>query len=187
MNNRKSADAIVPHASRGGKGKLGNKLPGDYVAGFVDGEGCFVIVISKHGSKKLGVDARVSFQIELRDDDRAILESIQATLGCGRIYHLSYERYGWKPHAKLMISPIQDIMTKLIPFFQKYPLRAKKRHSFELFCQAAEIVASKRHLTEEGIEDLRNIRKNMNKYSKKSQGSARVRENRSPGRERSKI
>jgi len=40
------------------------KLPGDYVAGFIDGEGCFTITISRHKTKKLGVDARLHFQIE---------------------------------------------------------------------------------------------------------------------------
>lgn len=161
------------------------KLPGDYVAGFIDGEGCFVIVVSKHKTTKLRRDARVSFQIEVRDDDREIIESIQKTLGCGRIYHLSYERYGWKPHVKLMVSRINDLVTKIIPFFARYPLRAKKKHSFELFCQAVSVIEAKRHLTQEGIDELLNIRLRMNKYSKKYQASARVRENRVPSWEKS--
>ena len=52
-----------------GKDSLDGKLPGEYIAGFVDGEGCFTIVISRHPTKKLGVDARLHFQIELRSDD----------------------------------------------------------------------------------------------------------------------
>lgn len=161
------------------------KLPGDYVAGFVDGEGCFVIVISKHKTKKLGFDGRVSFQIEVRDDDLEIIRNIQDTLECGRIHYLSYERYGWYPHVKFMVSAIDDIVNKLIPFFEQYPLRAKKRKSFELFCQAAQVVRDKRHLTIEGIEKLRAIRTKMNKYGKKHQASARVRENRVPRWEKS--
>lgn len=161
------------------------KLPGDYIAGFIDGEGCFVIVVSKHRTKKLKLDGRVSFQIELRDDDYEIIESIQETLGCGRIYHLSYERYGWKPHVKFMISAIKDLHDNLIPFLTKYPLRAKKKHSFALFCQAVDLVYHKRHLTEDGINRLLAIRQKMNKYSKKYQASARVRENRVPRWEKS--
>lgn len=161
------------------------KLPGDYVAGFIDGEGCFTIVISKHKTKKLKVDARLHFQIELRDDDSEILHYIRDTLGCGRLYHLSYERYGWKPHTKFQISPIKDLSDKLIPFLTRYPLRAKKRHSFLLFQKAVKIVLAKEHLTEEGILKLREIRSKMNKYSKKYQASARVRENRVPSGKRS--
>lgn len=159
-------------------------LPGDYIAGFIDGEGCFTITIAKHSTKKLGLDARIHFQIELRDDDLAILQSIQETLGCGRIYHLSYERYGWNPHAELKVSSFPEIVSKLIPFLTKYPLRGKKKFSYQYFLQAVEVFKAKRHLTLEGIEELRLIRQSMNQYSKKYQASARVRENRVPSRER---
>lgn len=161
------------------------KLPGDYIAGFIDGEGCFVIVVSHHMTKKLKRDARVSFQIELRDDDKEILSNIQETLGCGRLYHLSYERYGWKPHIKYMVSAIKDLHDKVIPFLNRYPLRAKKKHSFNMFCKAVDIVYNKQHLTEEGIQAMLDIRQQMNKYSKKYQASARVRENRVPSWEKS--
>lgn len=147
------------------------KLPPDYVCGFTDGEGCFTIVISKHKQKKLGLDARLHFQIELRDDDESILRDIQETLECGHIYHLNYEKYGWHPHVELKVSAIKEIKEKLIPFFKKNQLRGKKRQSFELFVQAAEIFYSKEHLTIEGINKLYKIRENMNIYSKKSRVS----------------
>lgn len=160
------------------------KLPGDYIAGFIDGEGCFTIIISKHKTKKLGLDARLHFQIEVRDDDLPIIQSIQETLGCGRIYNLSYERYGWNPHVEFKVSSLKEITEKLIPFLMEHPLRAKKRFSYEYFLQAIEIFKRKEHLTLQGIERLKLIRSKMNKYSKKYQASARVRENRVPSRER---
>src|SRR5688572_15954775 len=123
------------------------KLPGDYVSGFIDGEGCFTIVISKHKTKKLGLDARIHFQIEVRADDLDIIQDIQETLDCGRIYYLSYERYGWNPHVELKVSSLKEIVNKLIPFLTQYPLRAKKRHSYELFLKAVEILQNKEHLT----------------------------------------
>lgn len=143
------------------------KLPPDYVCGFVDGEGCFTIVISKHKTKRLGLDARLHFEIELRDDDEEILKSIQETLDCGRIYYLNLERYGWNSHVELKVSSIVDIQEKIIPFFRKYPLRGKKKNAFELFVQAANIFSRKEHLTLEGIEKLRSIREVMNRYSKR--------------------
>lgn len=144
------------------------KLPGNYVSGFIDGEGCFTITISKHKTKKLGLDARIHFQIEVRADDESIIRDIQETLGCGRIYFLSYERYGWHPHVELKVSSLKEITTYLIPFLKKYPLRAKKRHSYKLFLKTVKILQNKEHLTYEGIEKLRGIRKEMNVYSKKS-------------------
>ncbi len=158
------------------------KLSPEYVCGFVDGEGCFTITIAKHKQKKLGIDARLHFEIEVRADDIEILRRIQETLECGRIYHLNYERYGWHPHAEFKVSSLKDIREKVIPFFQRYPLQAKKKVAFDQFVKAAKIFAEKRHLTSEGIKELKQIRKQMNIY--RHQGFATVRENRAPGGER---
>lgn len=139
------------------------KLPPWYIVGFVDGEGCFAITISKHKTKRLKKDPRLIFEIELRGDDREVLERLQYTWGCGSLFDLKYPRYGWKPHVKYAIKSHRDIFRVLIPFFKKYPLQGKKRKDFEDFCRAAGIFKQKRHLTEEGIKELEEIRKFMNK------------------------
>ena len=143
------------------------KLPGEYIAGFIDGEGCFTIVISKHKTKKLGIDARIHFQIELRADDQEILQYIQETLDCGHIYHLSYQKYGWHPHVELKVSSFQEITEKLIPFLERYPLRAKKKFSYKCFLQAVEVFKKKEHLTLAGIQKLRTIQQEMNQFHEK--------------------
>ena len=129
----------------------------DYVVGFVDGEGCFCITINKNGDRL--PEVRLIFEIELREDDEPILREIQKTLACGNIYRLEYERYQkWQPHVKLKVSNFADISTKVIPFFKKYPLQAKKRLQFEQFCLVAELIKTKRHLTLEGVEKVRALR-----------------------------
>ena len=133
-----------------------------YIVGFTDGEGCFAILITKHKTKKAGKDANLCFEIELRADDKPILELIQKRLDCGRIVELNYERYGWKPHVKFVVRKQNEILYKVIPFFKKFPLKAKKRKDFELFCQAADIFRKKDHLSEEGINRLLKIREFMN-------------------------
>jgi hypothetical protein len=128
-----------------------------YVVGFVDGEGCFSITINQNGNRL--PEVRLIFEIELREDDLPILEKIQETLGCGRIYRLEYARYAkWRPHVKLKVSNFKDISEKVIPFFIKYPLQAKKSESFDKFCQVAEIIKHKEHLTKQGVERIRNLR-----------------------------
>lgn len=132
-------------------------LNADYIAGFVDGEGCFSITINKNGSKL--PEVRLLFEIELREDDRDILRQIQKTLDCGHIYQLSYARYQqWRPHVKYKVSSFRDISTKVIPFFQKTPLRAKKRFQFQRFCKVAEMVSRKEHLTEAGVARIALLR-----------------------------
>jgi hypothetical protein len=139
------------------------KLNPWYLVGLVDGEGCFALTISKHKTKKLKKDPRLIFEIEMRIDDREILERLKDTWGCGLLYELRYPRYGWKPHIKYAVKSHRDIFRVVITFFKKYPLQGKKRKDFEDFCRCGEIIKKKRHLTEEGIKELEGIRKFMNK------------------------
>ena len=109
------------------------KLNPHYVAGFIDGEGSFSVSIGVHKTLKRGFEVRPEFEIELRKDDQDILERICKTIGAGKIYDCSYERYGWYPHAKFKITNQRDLIEHLFPFLDRYPLQAKKRKSYALF------------------------------------------------------
>ena len=136
---------------------MNSKLNPYYLTGLVDGEGCFCVSFNKHKNNRL-LEVRLLFEIELREDDKEILERVKETLDCGNIYYLNYERYKkWRPHYKYKVSNIKDISTKIIPFFQKYPLQAKKKHSFEKFCMVAKLILAKRHLTNDGVEQIRDL------------------------------
>ncbi len=128
-----------------------------YIVGFVDGEGCFCITFNKNGQRI--PEVRLIFEIELREDDEPILHEISRVIDCGNIYRLDYPRYNrWLPHVKLKVSNFGDISQKVIPFFKKYPLQAKKRQQFEIFCQVAEMIQAKQHLTAKGVEQIRTLK-----------------------------
>ena len=57
-------------------------------------------------------------------------------------------------------------MEKIIPFFNKYPLYGAKRLEYEDFCKVASMMNSKTHLTESGLEQVREIKSNMNRGRK---------------------
>lgn len=156
-----------------------------YVTGLIEGEGCFCINISKHKTKKTGFDARLMFEVEMIIDDKPLLEKLQKHFKCGHIYVLNYERYGWRPHVKYAVKSYKDIRDKVIPFFKKYELRGKKKKDFDYFCQAISIFETKDHLKIDGVKKLREIQSKMNLRRKLKQSSAKVRENRVPGGERS--
>jgi hypothetical protein len=162
-----------------------SKLNPKYVSGLIEGEGCFCITISKHKTKRFGLEPRLMFEIEMIIDDKPLLEKLQETLKCGNLYVLNYKRYGWRPHVKFAVKSQQDIFEKIIPFFKKNPLMGKKKKDFEYFCQAAEIFRKKNHLSLEGINKLREIQSKMNLRRRLKKSSARVRENRVPGGEKS--
>lgn len=144
------------------------KLNPHYVGGFIDGEGSFSISIGKHKTTNNGFDVRPEFEIELRADDQVILERILITIGCGRIYDLSYERYGWYPHAKYKITSNKDLEKYLFPFLDKYPLQAKKAESYQYFKTIVLKVLRKEHLTEKGFREIVSLRDRLRKIGKKA-------------------
>src|SRR3989344_6823893 len=144
---------------------MNSKLNPYYLVGLVDGEGCFSITFNNHKSNRL-VEVRLLFEIELREDDKEILERVRNTLQCGNIYHLTYERYKkWRPHYKYKVSNLKDITEKVIPFFRKYPLQAKKKNSFEVFSKVAELMLKKHHLKTEGIKEIHKLKEDLRRDS----------------------
>lgn len=62
----------------------------------------------------------------------------------------------------LVIIKFSDIFTKVIPFFELYPLKGIKQKDFLDWCNAANKVKTKLHLTTEGLNLIRNIKQGMN-------------------------
>jgi hypothetical protein len=161
-----------------------------YVVGFIDGEGSFSVSINKNQTLKRGIEVRAEFEIELRADDREVLERIMETIGCGIIYDCSYERYGWFPHTKYKITSTKDMEKYLFPFLDKYPPQAKKKRVYELFREIVLMIRKKEHLADLGFERIQMLRNEMRKLGKKhnfnskldtSLETARIRENRPSG------
>ena len=71
-----------------------------------------------------------------------------------------------------MCSTSSDITEKIIPLFEKYPIIGVKKENFYDFCKVAELMKKKAHLTKEGLEQIREIRKNMNSYRESYQDEA---------------
>lgn len=179
MTHQKSAEVVVPARKpwernpllRGPYGKdqiRSEPLDGAYVAGFIDGEGSFSVSIGKHATLKRGLEVRPEFEIEVRDDDREILERILITIGCGRIYDCSYERYGWYPHAKYKVTSTREMEEILFPFLDKYPLQAKKAKSYVLFKDIVLAYRRKEHLSDEGFQRILDMRVQLRALGKKA-------------------
>jgi hypothetical protein len=144
------------------------KLNPHYVAGFIDGEGCFSVSIGKHKTLKRGYEVRPEFEIEVRKDDQEVLERIVVTIGAGRIYDCSYERYGWFPHAKYKITSIWEMKEYLFPFLNQYPLQAKKAKSYKYFREIVLMLCEKQHLSDEGFEKIFKLRTELRMLGKKA-------------------
>lgn len=174
---RNTKYAVSEKGTKAGKRKLAapfgkeridrKKLNPHYVAGFIDGEGSFSISVGKHKTLKRRSEIRPEFEIEVRADDAEILERICITIGAGRMYDLSYERYGWLPHVKYKIGGRKDMVNHLFPFLDKYPLQAKKRHDYRIFKKVVLMMERKEHLTDVGYAKILTLRDTVRKNGKK--------------------
>lgn len=66
------------------------------------------------------------------------------------------------------VSNVAEIDSKIIPFFQEYPILGAKKEDFQDFCRITAMVKNKKHLTVEGLEEIRQIKAGMNRGRSKS-------------------
>ena len=99
---------------------------GHWFAGFTDGEGCFFI--SRQDIPR--------FSLGLRADDWQVLEYARAQLGIGIVRrHNASPGSNQKPSAVFEVWRSAEQM-RLVELFTRFPLRAKKRHQFEVWSDA---------------------------------------------------
>lgn len=100
----------------------------NWIAGFVEGEGCFFVVVNKSPLSKLGLAVRLSFNISQHIRDEKLLRSLKIYLNCG-IIHIDSNGL-----VRYVISKFSDIVEKLIPLLHKHPLLGNKWTDFKDFC-----------------------------------------------------
>ncbi len=114
-------------------GSSANEAFGSWFAGFVDGEGCFVIRKYSYGKH------RPAFQLNLREDDIGVLLLIHSSLELGRIYREPAGRgrdgYWSKPMAKWFVQNLAGCR-RLVDVFDTFPLRSKKSQDYLVWREA---------------------------------------------------
>jgi hypothetical protein len=115
-------------------------------------------VIQKNNTHKLGWRVRAFFIICLNAKDLNLLLKIQAFFGgVGSIWVSKNNKVA----SYSITSPI-DLINKIIPHFEKFPLISQKASDFNLFKQIVELMNNKVHLTDEGLKQIINIKDSMN-------------------------
>ena len=140
------------------------ELTPEYVAGFVDGEGCFSVSIRPHPTVRYGSRSVIGpvFQIYQHHDDLELLEKFKDFFGCGRITSKG-------PKSNVMtyaVSGRKDLETIIIPFFEKHRLHSGKRDDFVKFREIVLAMQRKEHLTRDGFVKIVQLAFSMNKRGK---------------------
>lgn len=144
-------------------GRTKPTVPAEYVVGITDGEGCFFVNLWQSPAFKAGWQVSMHFHIKLQERDKELLDKICATLGCGNVYYQHETRKNHTQCYRYTVSSLRDITTVVIPFFKSHPLQTvSKRSSFDAFCSIAKLMEAKEHLTPQGVERIRALKRTMN-------------------------
>lgn len=97
----------------------------NWLTGFVSGEGCFSVVISKSSLNKIGAHSKLRFSIAQHSRDASLLKSLEKYLGCGSVNkHSEYATV-------FIVRKFADITKKIIPVFDKYKIVGVKSKDYE--------------------------------------------------------
>jgi hypothetical protein len=128
-----------------------------YISGYVDGERCFTVSISLRAKLRLGWEVRPSFSVSQNGDRAEVLHVIQAYFGCGSIRaDRSDKTLKWETRR------VDDLVERVIPHFELFPLLSGKRLDFERFASVCRLAASGAHRSRDGLATIVELARDMN-------------------------
>jgi hypothetical protein len=134
---------------------------GDYLAGYVDGEGSFHVAVQRNPSTRNGWQLVPEFHVSQNPERATVLRLLQSHLGCGRIQ--ANARSGGRDRSLVYVVRSRvDLIRNVIPFFERHPILSEKRLEFETFAEIVRAMERGEHLEQEGFERLLALAIQMN-------------------------
>ena len=121
-----------------------------YIARYVDGEGSFSVSVQRNVSCRVGFQLVPEFHVSQNGDRAQVLEVIRQRLGCGYIKSNSKRDRA----LVLVVRNREDLLSRVIPFFERCPLLSTKHAEFERFAKVVRGMALGQHRTRAGFEEL---------------------------------
>ncbi len=121
----------------------------DYISGYVDGEGCFNVSFLVREKLRVGIETRASFSVSQNEDRSEVLFLMQKHFGCG---HMRRD-YSDKT-LKYEVRDFDDLLTKIIPHFESYPLLSAKQKDFRIFARIVRLMEKRCHHTKTGLRTI---------------------------------
>ena len=133
------------------------KLDAGWITGFVDGEGCFHVGINPHSEMTAGFQVLPEFTVVQHERDVQVLHALKAHFGCGVVRVNHGDRMAYR------VRSVKHLLEHIVPFFVKHPLKTRKNVDFLKFRDVLLLMDAGKHLTAEGIEQIRSIAQQMNR------------------------
>ena len=138
------------------------KLEPWFVTGLVDGEGSFSVSFSFRKKLRIGIETRPSFSISLNRRDLELIKSLHGFFGCGAVRFSKSDRT-----YKFEVRSISDLVKRVIPHFERYPLVGAKKNDFKHFKKICRMVKANLHLNRNGITEIIALAYEMNPSGKR--------------------
>lgn len=134
----------------------------EYISGYVDGEGCFTISFSKRPKLLIGWETKPSFSVSQNQDRAEVLHRMQTYFGAGFIRR----DYSDKT-LKYEVRSLNDLLEKIIPHFEAYPLLSGKHNDFLFFRDVCFLMKDGAHHTSDGLSRILALAFQMNASGKR--------------------
>jgi len=138
---------------------------GSFLSGFALGEASFMVVCRRRGDYARGWKISAAFNVS--QHDRAPLDLFRETLGCGTMRKAGNGGWYWE------VNSLVDIRSHVIPFFHRFPLVGTKARDFELFEQAAALLA-REDMSDSEYRQVLLLREQMNRGGKRRYTAERI-------------
>jgi len=132
---------------------------GNWVAGFVDGEGSFNVPIRR--AQDRGVPWRIGLSFNVSQVGQAAPQLLQGVFGCGTVRGRRDGVFYFE------VTTPAALEEAVFPFFDEFPLRTPKVGDLAIFRRITSLVRSGRHLTIAGFEEILALRAPMNRGGKR--------------------
>lgn len=120
-----------------------------FVTGLIDGEGYFSVSFTKRKRLRIGIETKPFFSVSLNRRDLALLKQIHAYFKCGGIrYSRSDRTY------KFEVRSTCDLVEKIIPHFEKFPLQGNKHSDFVKFVKICKKVRANLHMSRKHLREI---------------------------------
>ena len=143
-----------------------------WIIGFVDGEGCFSIGFVKQPDRKestrirrgyaTGYQVAHEFAVVQGARSLATLKQLKAFFGVGDIYINRRHDNHKEDLFRYSVVRISDLLSVIIPFFEKNKLRTSKRQDFLHFARIVKLMSQGKHLTRDGVIQIALLSEKMN-------------------------
>ena len=133
-----------------------------WFAGLVSGDGCFHISIRHSTTTITGKSVTLKFHVVQHSRDTELMKNLISSFACGRI-ELALKQSA----VYFVVTNFKDIIEKIIPLFDKYPIKGVKALDYETFKKVAHIMQKKQHLTEQGLSKIQSLKLSMNSFREK--------------------